>query len=210
MGLPRPPGRVRDRQEARHQGPCAPRHPAPLIPLALPHAIAHSTPFIVWAFRAAPTCSPWASTSTTPSAARSSCATPRYSCTHATCLAKGFASGGWCLTPWVRIGLATWQEWEATVERMGRWIDFKNDYKTLDPTFMESVWWVFSELYKKGLVYSGFKVRTSGTSPPPETVGACTASRESLMTPYISAPSTPAHTPGHAVLDGLCHTAVKL
>ena len=42
---------------------------------------------------------------------------------------------------------------------MGRWIDFKNDYKTLDPTFMESVWWVFSELYKKNLVYSGFKVR---------------------------------------------------
>ena len=42
---------------------------------------------------------------------------------------------------------------------MGRWIDFKNDYKTLDPTFMESVWWVFSELYKKNLVYSGFKVQ---------------------------------------------------
>jgi len=50
------------------------------------------------------------------------------------------------------------QEWEATVERIGRWIDFENDYKTLNPTFMESVWWVFSELFKKGLVYSGFKV----------------------------------------------------
>jgi len=33
-------------------------------------------------------------------------------------------------------------EWEKTVHRLGRWIDFKNDYKTLDPEFMESVWWV--------------------------------------------------------------------
>ncbi len=45
------------------------------------------------------------------------------------------------------------------MKRIGRWIDFENDYKTLDPTFMESVWWVFSELFKKGLVYRGFKVR---------------------------------------------------
>ncbi len=50
-------------------------------------------------------------------------------------------------------------EWEKTVHRLGRWIDFENDYKTLDPTFMESVWWAFAELYKKGLVYKGFKVR---------------------------------------------------
>ena len=50
------------------------------------------------------------------------------------------------------------KEWETTVKRLGRWIDFENDYKTLDPTFMESVWWVFSELHKKGLVYKGFKV----------------------------------------------------
>jgi len=41
-------------------------------------------------------------------------------------------------------------EWESIVTRMGRWIDFKNDYKTLYPTFMESVWWVFKELYYKG------------------------------------------------------------
>lgn len=50
-------------------------------------------------------------------------------------------------------------EWEKTVHRLGRWIDFENDYKTLDPTFMESVWWAFSELYAKGLVYRGFKAR---------------------------------------------------
>ena len=50
------------------------------------------------------------------------------------------------------------KEWETTVKRLGRWIDFENDYKTLDPTFMESVWWVFGELHQKGLVYKGFKV----------------------------------------------------
>jgi len=49
-------------------------------------------------------------------------------------------------------------EWERIVGRLGRWIDFKNDYKTLDANFMESVWWVFKKLFKKGLVYRGFKV----------------------------------------------------
>jgi isoleucyl-tRNA synthetase len=50
------------------------------------------------------------------------------------------------------------QEWEKTVNRMGRWVDFRQTYKTMDKSFMESVWWVFSELYKKGLVYEGYKV----------------------------------------------------
>lgn len=54
------------------------------------------------------------------------------------------------------------KEWEKTVKRLGRWIDFENDYKTLDPSFMESVWWVFSQLHAKGLVYRGFKVREGG------------------------------------------------
>lgn len=49
-------------------------------------------------------------------------------------------------------------EWEKTVVRMGRWIDFRNDYKTMDLNFMETVWWVFAQLYQKGLVYRGFKV----------------------------------------------------
>lgn len=51
------------------------------------------------------------------------------------------------------------KEWEIVVQRIGRWIDFENDYKTLDPSFMESVWWVFKQLFEKGLVYRGFKVR---------------------------------------------------
>jgi len=48
--------------------------------------------------------------------------------------------------------------WEKTVNRIGRWIDFKTGYKTMDITFMESVWWVFKQLNDKGLVYRGFKV----------------------------------------------------
>ncbi len=52
-------------------------------------------------------------------------------------------------------------EWEEIVKRMGRWIDFRNDYKTLDTPFMESVWWVFKQLFDKNLVYRGFKVCVS-------------------------------------------------
>ncbi len=48
--------------------------------------------------------------------------------------------------------------WRKTVTRLGRWVDFDNDYKTLDPTFMESVWWVFAQLWEKGLIYQGYKV----------------------------------------------------
>ncbi|XP_053611705.1 isoleucine--tRNA ligase, cytoplasmic isoform X1 [Plodia interpunctella] len=55
-------------------------------------------------------------------------------------------------------------EWETIITRMGRWIDFKNDYKTLYPSFMESIWWVFKELYNKGLVYQGVKVMPYSTA----------------------------------------------
>ncbi len=58
-----------------------------------------------------------------------------------------------------RIVMRYSKEWEKIVMRMGRWIDFENDYKTLDLSFMESVWWVFRQLWDKGLVYKGFKVR---------------------------------------------------
>lgn len=54
-------------------------------------------------------------------------------------------------------------EWEQVVTRLGRWIDFKNDYKTMDLNFMESVWWVFAEIFKKNLVYRGFKVMPYST-----------------------------------------------
>ncbi|CAF1475600.1 unnamed protein product [Didymodactylos carnosus] len=58
-------------------------------------------------------------------------------------------------------------EWEHIVERMGRWVDFRNDYKTMYPSFMESVWFVFKQLYEKNLVYRGFKVM-------PYSTGCCT------------------------------------
>ena len=50
------------------------------------------------------------------------------------------------------------KEWQKTVERMGRWVDFDNIYRTMDPDFMESVWWVFGSMWKKDLIYEGFKV----------------------------------------------------
>ncbi|KAK1738563.1 isoleucine-tRNA ligase [Skeletonema marinoi] len=56
------------------------------------------------------------------------------------------------------------KEWERTVTRLGRWVDFENDYKTMDPTFMESVWWVFKELFNKDLVYQGYKVMPFSTA----------------------------------------------
>ncbi|XP_067006975.2 isoleucine--tRNA ligase, cytoplasmic isoform X2 [Anabrus simplex] len=56
------------------------------------------------------------------------------------------------------------RDWEIIVGRLGRWIDFQNDYKTLYPWFMESIWWVFRELFNKGLVYRGVKVMPYSTA----------------------------------------------
>ena len=50
------------------------------------------------------------------------------------------------------------RDWEPIYNRMGRWADFNNVYKTMDMSFMESVWWAFAELYKKGLIYRGYKI----------------------------------------------------
>uniref|UniRef100_A0A8C3FFM8 isoleucine--tRNA ligase n=1 Tax=Chrysemys picta bellii TaxID=8478 RepID=A0A8C3FFM8_CHRPI len=55
-------------------------------------------------------------------------------------------------------------EWRISITRLGRWIDFDNDYKTLYPEFMETVWWVFKQLYNKGLVYRGVKVMPFSTA----------------------------------------------
>lgn len=55
-------------------------------------------------------------------------------------------------------------EWEKSIGRLGRWADFKNDYKTMDMKFMESVWWVFKELWDKGLIYRGYKVMAFSTA----------------------------------------------
>jgi len=50
------------------------------------------------------------------------------------------------------------KDWERYVTRQARWVDFANDYKTLDPDYMESVMWAFKTLHDKGLVYEGFRV----------------------------------------------------
>ena len=47
--------------------------------------------------------------------------------------------------------------WEKVVPRFGRWVDMSNPYRTMDITYTESVWWSFKEIYKKGLIYEGFK-----------------------------------------------------
>lgn len=60
------------------------------------------------------------------------------------------------------------EEWKHVIRRLGRWVDMENDYKTMDVVFMESVWWVFSELWKKNRIYKGHKV--VAYSPALETV----------------------------------------
>ena len=57
-----------------------------------------------------------------------------------------------------KIVLRYTQEWEKTVRRMGRWVDFRNDYRTMDASFMETVWWVFQQMWDQDLVYEGYKV----------------------------------------------------
>ncbi|MBP5753616.1 MAG: isoleucine--tRNA ligase [Treponema sp.] len=47
------------------------------------------------------------------------------------------------------------KEWRQTITRMGRWVDFDNDYKTMNPEYMESIWWVAKSLWDKGLIYEG-------------------------------------------------------
>ena len=54
-------------------------------------------------------------------------------------------------------------QWKYTIERMGRWIDMEYAYRTMDRNFMESVWWVFGQLWEKDLVYKGFKVMPYST-----------------------------------------------
>lgn len=49
------------------------------------------------------------------------------------------------------------KEWEQIIPRLGRWVDFKNDYKTMDSAYMESIWWVFKQLWEKGLIYEDYK-----------------------------------------------------
>jgi isoleucyl-tRNA synthetase len=49
-------------------------------------------------------------------------------------------------------------EWRKTVTRMGRWVDFDNDYKTMDITFMETIWWVFKQLWEQDRIYRAYRI----------------------------------------------------
>ncbi len=49
-------------------------------------------------------------------------------------------------------------DWKSFVERLGRWVDFDNSYKTMDLGYMESIWWAFKEIWNKGLIYEGRRV----------------------------------------------------
>ncbi|MDT4761397.1 isoleucine--tRNA ligase [Sphaerochaeta sp. PS] len=50
------------------------------------------------------------------------------------------------------------KEWENTINRMGRWVDWENGYRTMDTNYMESIWWVFKSLYEKGFIYEGYNI----------------------------------------------------
>lgn len=54
--------------------------------------------------------------------------------------------------------IQTSSEWEDVVDRIGRWVDFKGAYKTMDKNYMESIWWAFKTLYEKGKIYEGERV----------------------------------------------------
>ena len=51
------------------------------------------------------------------------------------------------------------KEWRGTIRRLGRWVDHDKGYRTMDADFMESVWWVFSKLWKDGRIYEGYRVQ---------------------------------------------------
>ena len=54
--------------------------------------------------------------------------------------------------------VANSEAWESTIERIGRWVDFRGAYRTMDKNYMESVWWAFKSLYDRGLIFEGRKV----------------------------------------------------
>ena len=56
-----------------------------------------------------------------------------------------------------KIVLRYTKEWRLFVERSGRWVDFSREYRTMDPDFMESIWWVVQSLWNRGLIYEGLK-----------------------------------------------------
>jgi len=85
-------------------------------------------------------------------------------------------------------------EWKRVVRRLARWVDMEDDYRTMDATFMESVWWVFKQLHDKGLVYKGFKVARrpscSGVALKPWLVHEASLMKPLQVMPFSTACST--------------------
>ncbi|MCL2705959.1 MAG: isoleucine--tRNA ligase [Spirochaetaceae bacterium] len=57
-----------------------------------------------------------------------------------------------------KIVLRYTKEWETVITRLGRWVDFVNDYKTMNPDYMESIWWIVKQLWERGLMYEGYYI----------------------------------------------------
>ena len=83
---------------------------------------------------------------------------------------------------------ATPREWERYVTRQARWVDFENDYKTMDLSYMESVIWAFKQLWDKGLVYEAYRVHALLAGAPRR---RCPTSRSASTTPPAPARTRP-------------------
>jgi len=89
-------------------------------------------------------------------------------------------------------------EWKKTVTRMGRWVDFDHDYKTMNPEFMETIWWVFKQLWTQGRVYKSHRIMPYSwkLSTPLSNFEAGSNYKDvqdptvTVRTPVVSSPST--------------------
>ena len=79
------------------------------------------------------------------------------------------------------------REWRHTITRLGRWVDFDNDYKTMDAWYMESLWWVVKQLWDKGLIYRGNKIMPVSTAlETPLSNFEATANYQEVQDPAIT------------------------
>jgi isoleucyl-tRNA synthetase len=99
-------------------------------------------------------------------------------------------------------------EWRKTITRMGRWVDFDNDYKTMDPDFMESVWWVFKQLWDQGRIYKSYRIMPySWRLATPLSNFEANSNYKDVQDPAITVrfqvESLPTGEAGHAALSAL-------
>jgi len=96
------------------------------------------------------------------------------------------------------------KEWRTIVTRLGRWVDFDHDYKTMDPDYMETIWWIMKQLWDKGLIYEGHYIlpycpRCSTVLSTHElSLGGYKDVHDPAVTIRFKATSAPASLPGLA------------